>query len=260
MTVPFQPRDHILLVGEGDFSFARALLDVHKCTSLLATSFDAHPVAIAKYSQAVSNIEALEAAREKGSHVLYEVDATRIGTGRTGSGGKRIKKAVFDRIVFNFPHVGGLTKDVTRQIRHNQELLLGFFRAAVPLLAPNGTVIVTIFEGEPYETWDLKGLAKDAGLKSQRSFRFQSHVYPGYKHVRTLGNIEGGRGWKGEDRPARTYVLELNDGTKLDGKNQKKASEGATGANMHPITNKRDVDGKKRKRDETDSDSDSDSD
>ena len=144
---------------------------------------------------------------------------------------------------------------MSRQIRHNQELLLGFFKAAVSLLAPTGTVVVTIFEGEPYKTWDLKGLAKDAGLKTQRSFRFQSRAYPGYKHARTLGNIEGGRGWKGEDRPARTYVLELNDGTRPNRKNER-ASERATGANMDPVNDKREADGKKRKSHETDSDSD----
>ena len=31
-----------------------------------------------------------------------------------------MKKGGFDRVVFNFPHVGGLTKDVNRQVRHNQ--------------------------------------------------------------------------------------------------------------------------------------------
>ena len=255
-SVPFQPADRILLVGEGDFSFARSLLDTHKCVSVLATSFDAQPIVLAKYPQAASNIEALEAARENGSHVMFEVDATKIGKGRIGSGGKRIKTARFGRIVFNFPHVGGLTKDVSRQIRHNQELLLGFFKAALPLLTLDGTVIVTVFEGEPYDTWDLKGLAKTAGLKSRRSFRFQHDAYPEYRHARTLGNIEGGGGWKGEERPARTYVLERDDRTKMKERKETKASEGATGANTQPVNNMRDEHGKKRKRQETDLDND----
>ena len=50
------------------------------------------------------------------------------------------------------------------------------------------------------------------GLKVERSFKFQASAYPGYQHARTLGNIEGGRGWKGVDRPARTYVFEVKDG------------------------------------------------
>lgn len=50
------------------------------------------------------------------------------------------------------------------------------------------------------------------GLKVERSSKFQASVYPGYQHARTLGNIEGGRGWKGADRSARTYVFEVEDG------------------------------------------------
>jgi len=81
----------------------------------------------------------------------------------------------------------------------------------MPLLAPSGSVIVTVFEGEPYELWNIRDLARHAGLKVGRSFRFQADAYPGYKHARTLGNINGGGGWKGEDRPARTYIFEVKD-------------------------------------------------
>ena len=35
------------------------------------------------------------------------------GGGGGGGGG-------WERIIFNFPHVGGLTKDVNRQVRYNQ--------------------------------------------------------------------------------------------------------------------------------------------
>lgn len=41
----------------------------------------------------------------------------------------------------------------------------------------------------------------------ERSFKFQASAYPGYRHARTLGNIEGGGGWRGEEREARTFVL-----------------------------------------------------
>lgn len=88
------------------------------------------------------------------------------------------------------------------------ELLVAFFRAALPLLAPNGTIIVTLFEGEPYTLWNIRDLARHVGLKVGRSFKFSAEAYPGYRHARTLGNIEGDGGWKGEDRPARTYVFE----------------------------------------------------
>ena len=88
---------------------------------------------------------------------------------------------------------------------------MNFFKSALPLLAAGGSIIVTIFEGEPYELWNIRDLARHVGLKAGRSFKFQASAYPGYKHARTLGNIEGGGGWKGEDRPARSYILEVNE-------------------------------------------------
>lgn len=250
--IPFNPTDRILLVGEGDFSFSHSLLTAHNCTSLLATSFDTHPVVLAKYPQAASNIQALGGAQSGESHVLYDVDATRIGTGGVRGGGKPVKRGGFDKIVFNFPHVGGLTKDVDRQIRHNQELLLGFLRAAGPLLASNGAIVVTIFEGQPYDRWDLRGLARNAGLKAQRSFKFQSSAYPGYRHARTLGNLEGDGGWKGEERPARSYVLEVDGKVISSGKAGENEGIGATGSNMVPITCQRNANGKRNGRQDSD--------
>ncbi|KAL6712808.1 hypothetical protein ACLMJK_009649 [Lecanora helva] len=209
--VPFLPTDRILLVGEGDFSFSRSLLTEHGCSSLIATSYDKQSVVTTKYPQARTHVQALEA--EDDCKVLYGVDAVKLGkSGVTDGGGKEVKKGNFDKVVFNFPHVGGLTRDVNRQVRYNQELLVGFFKAAIPLLANEGSLLVTIFEGEPYDLWNIRDLARHSGLKVERSFKFSASAYPGYKHARTLGNIEGGGGWKGEDRPARTYIFNVHDG------------------------------------------------
>ena len=102
------------------------------------------------------------------------------------------------------------------------ELLVGFFNAAMLLLAARGSIIITIFDGEPYELWNIRSLARHVGLKVARSFKFQASAYPEYQHARTLGNIEGGGGWNGTDRPARTFVFKMNDGSatpNLKGKN-----------------------------------------
>ena len=85
--------------------------------------------------------------------------------------------------------------------------------------------MVTIFEGEPYDLWNVRDLARHVGLKVERSFKFQASAYPGYQHVRTLGNIEDGRGWKGADRPARTYIFEVKDGTTQGAPISRKKSE-----------------------------------
>ena len=69
--------------------------------------------------------------------------------------------------------------------------------------------MITVFEGEPYDLWNVRDLARHVGLEVQRSAKFQPAAFPGYQHVRTLGNISGGGGWKGEGRPARTYIFDI---------------------------------------------------
>ncbi|OCL05023.1 hypothetical protein AOQ84DRAFT_299719 [Glonium stellatum] len=201
-TIPFDPNDHILLVGEGDFSFAHSIVSEHGCADVLATCFDSEDQLLQKYPQAKIHIDYLTSLDQS---VLYSVDATKLQQ-------KVIRKGQqWDRIIFNFPHVGGKSTDVNRQVRYNQELLVSFFRAAYPQLSPGGTIIVTLFEGEPYTLWNIKDLARHVGLKVVTSFKFISKAYPEYEHARTLGNIEGGGGWKGEERDARTYIFQLNE-------------------------------------------------
>ncbi|KAF1346638.1 hypothetical protein BDV97DRAFT_299924 [Delphinella strobiligena] len=198
-TIPFTVHDHILLLGDGDLSFARSIVSHHGCADVVATTFDSLESLLEKYPQAKENIAYLE---EEGQRIMHGVDATKL-TQKELRRGQR-----FERVVFNFPHVGGRSRDVNRQVRYNQEMLVSFFKAATPLLASDGTIIVTLFEGEPYTLWNIRDLARHSGLEVQRSFRFQAAAYPGYSHARTLGNIEGGGGWKGEDREARSYIFQ----------------------------------------------------
>ncbi|KAI5286531.1 hypothetical protein KEM54_006700 [Ascosphaera aggregata] len=225
-------------------------------------------------------------------NVLFGIDARKLGSGLAG-GAKTIRNGFprppqrFDRqqrqqqredgpkggpwdvICFHFPHVGGLSKDVNRQVRANQDLLVSFFKMSLPLLsAPPpeqsadeesedadyefdiagseegkvgdeeegvrvgqqktstkeaktkirkepGQILVTLFVGEPYTLWNIRDLARHAGLRVVTSFNFPWASYPGYSHARTIGEIEGkhgGRGgWRGEDREARTYVFERKE-------------------------------------------------
>jgi 25S rRNA (uracil2634-N3)-methyltransferase len=228
--------------------------------------------------------------RSSGPKVLFSIDARKLGA--QGGGGKEIKvgyprkerkipawkaqqhsqqqskppSGPWDVICFNFPHVGGLSTDVNRQVRANQELLVGFFKSCVPLLsaAPEpvdsddeweddededededvsdddgedaqssgkavrtgpGQILVSLFEAEPYTLWNIKDLARHAGLQVVTSFRFPWTSYEGYSHARTLGEVEGkngGRGgWRGEDREARMYVFEAKREDPLTGKKKR---------------------------------------
>jgi 25S rRNA (uracil2634-N3)-methyltransferase len=106
-TIPFSGSDSILLIGEGNFSFAVALLQ-HPPTPLehlpsanvVATAYDTEEECYSKYPDAEQNVRVL---REKGAQVLFSVDATKLE--RTPA----LKGRAFDRIVWNFPHAGAPT-------------------------------------------------------------------------------------------------------------------------------------------------------
>ncbi|KAG9234005.1 hypothetical protein BJ875DRAFT_28326 [Amylocarpus encephaloides] len=207
--IPFLPSDRILLVGEGDLSYAHSLINRHRCKNVTATVLESsEDELISKYPSTPErrgvdeNIKALKA---DGGALKSGVDVSR----KNYMGKSRDR---WERVVFNFPHVGGKSTDINRQVRSNQQLLVSFFTNTVPLLSPDpgSSILITLFEGEPYTLWNIRDLARHSGLEVKRSFRFQADAYPGYKHARTLGVVKRkdgsvGNGWKGEHRAARTY-------------------------------------------------------
>ncbi|OBT99016.1 hypothetical protein VE01_02492 [Pseudogymnoascus verrucosus] len=214
--IPFSSSDRILLIGDGDLSFAASLVSAHGCGHVVATVQERNRKELEeKYPHVGANVEVLEGREQK---VVFNVDAGRMGVwdreGRCGGGRKR---GGMDRVIFNFPHVGGKSTDVNRQVRYNQELLVNFFKRAIPSLTPGGSIIVTLFEGMPYTLWNIRDLARHSGLAVERSFKFQASAYPGYHHARTIGVVKTSAGevsetgWKGEERPARSYVFIKKD-------------------------------------------------
>lgn len=98
-TIPFSPEDAILLVGEGDLSFSRALLEHHCCENVTATvlepSLDELTV---KYPHVQENVDLIEA---EGGKIIYGVDAKKMGPWAKKSG--KESTGVFDRICMYSP-------------------------------------------------------------------------------------------------------------------------------------------------------------
>jgi len=150
VTIPFTPTDKILLIGEGNFSFAYALVvnpppQLHHLPpqNITATTYDTEQECLAKYADAQEKIDVL---RAKGMNVLFGVDATKLEKV------SQLKGKRWDRVVWNFPHAGAylpgsdcyvgkrqgslLTHflgkgiaDQDRNILSNQLLILGFLRS-----------------------------------------------------------------------------------------------------------------------------------
>lgn len=120
-TIPFTATDRILLIGEGDLSFARSLVEHRHCTNVTATVYENCEELEGKYPYVGDNVHFLE---ENGAKVVYGVDAMKV-KGKAGLGGVGIGNV--DRVFFNFPHVGGKSTDVNRQVRYNQGMQVSIF-------------------------------------------------------------------------------------------------------------------------------------
>ncbi|KAF2657453.1 hypothetical protein K491DRAFT_691088 [Lophiostoma macrostomum CBS 122681] len=238
----------------------------------MATGFDSEEVVGEKYPTFASIAQDLSSLTPP-VPMHHSIDATKISTYKalqpssSSSSSTHpdtdtdIDTGPYDTIAFMFPHTGGLSTDVNRQVRANQNLIVEFFRSCLqlnstspskasttssshststsnppppppssshsslpsstpstssvkprkqppPFLKTRGKIIITLFERSPYTLWNPRDLARHVGLKVLESFKFDWADYPGYAHVRTLGHIEGGGAWRGEDRSARMYVFE----------------------------------------------------
>ncbi|MCO5585043.1 hypothetical protein L7F22_038975 [Adiantum nelumboides] len=138
----FQQNETILLVGEGNFSFTKSLLQPphnHSPSHIVATAFDNEKQCYQKYPDAENNVKEIRSIAGREDIVLFGVDA---GNLLAHKGLQKVTKSIksntspasWNKIVFNFPHVGAGHKDESRNVLANQLLLIRFLISAAPLL------------------------------------------------------------------------------------------------------------------------------
>ncbi|KAJ2729656.1 hypothetical protein IW152_005534 [Coemansia sp. BCRC 34962] len=120
---PYRKHNAILLIGEGNFSFAHSIAKrLGSGVNIIATAYDSQQVVAQKYTDdAAKHIAEFEAL---GGTVLYGIDGTALESHL------ELKGKVFTHIVFNFPHAGAGIKDQAKNIQTNQKLMDGFFTSA----------------------------------------------------------------------------------------------------------------------------------
>lgn len=191
---PFSSRDRILLVGEGNFTFAASLSTLLGGFNLVATSLDARADVLGKYGETART--ALLNLRLAGARAVHDVDATSpehlrrclslsdgTGDGTGGSTGAGEENR-FDVVAFNFPHLGGAT---LADVKRNREMLRDFFTACRGVLAPGkrARVLVTLRSSPFYASWKVGALAEERGMKRVKEVPFDKALFPGYEEART---------------------------------------------------------------------------
>ncbi|VAI33501.1 unnamed protein product [Triticum turgidum subsp. durum] len=170
------------------------------------------------YSKAESNVAELKSL---GATVLHSVSVKKMKK-RTDLMSRR-----FDRIVFNFPHAGFIGKEnqvhmikyacslsryimwpcssfvyffpiICLTLRINdiflcccsahRLLVQRFFRNASKMLRPLGEIHVSHKTGQPYDRWEIEGLALEFSLLKFEMVAFRKEDYPGYNQKRGDGD------------------------------------------------------------------------
>lgn len=162
----------VLLVGEGNLSFAKSLLSLPQTgvTRITATVFEKERNLS---DDAIKNVQAI---MRNGGEVLYGVDATRLD--------KSLKPQIYDTIIFQFPNVG------SRESKHghtsNHVMVRRFLQSATRYLSEDGKVLITTVDSPHYQgVFKLDDAAAFAEYKVPECYPFDPSMFPGYSHVNT---------------------------------------------------------------------------
>ncbi|XP_060229711.1 ferredoxin-fold anticodon-binding domain-containing protein 1 isoform X2 [Meriones unguiculatus] len=167
----------LLLVGEGNFSFAASLIDTLEPGVRVTATCLQHRADLQGDPVALENLRRL---RERGIEVRFAVDCTQLAQALQAHGD-------FDRIYFNFPHCGRKAG-----VARNRALLAKFFQSCADVLAKDGEVHVALCRGqggtpadkpqrEWHNSWQVVAMAALGGFILSDVHPFRCGAVPGYK-------------------------------------------------------------------------------
>lgn len=169
---PWKDLGNVLLVGEGNLSFAKSILNMPALgvSAMTATTYEGER---SLSDEGKANARQLQ---RMGAIVMHNVDAANLDDA--------LKPYQFDTIIFQFPNVG------SREPKHghnpNYVLVRRFLRSAVQFLKPSGKVIISIVDNPHYQgAFQFEEAAKFAGFQEPKSYPFDPESFSGYSHTNT---------------------------------------------------------------------------
>ena len=172
---PNAKRLKVLFLGEGNFSFCRSLIQQNVKHDVYATCFESEE------SANESTMENIAILKSFGVKIFFGIDATTLEE-------NTIPTKTWDRIIFNFPHIGGKMK-----IQKNRDLLKNFGHSASKVIEKKeGCVIVTLCDGQggtPYDhvkrieadSWQIVKMMSYGNFGMIGARKLQLEQFPGYK-------------------------------------------------------------------------------
>lgn len=186
----------VLLLGEGNFSFSKVLVEHHLTkspkspTEFYPTTKEIRSAVEAHYDGATANLKALE---EYGCSVEFEVDATEELC--------VLDAPAFDRIVFNFPCTKSGTNSKTEEA--DRMLIQRLLPCMKDALSAKGQIWLTLCNDQ-CNKWGLIEAAKDNGLDIVEKLTFPLEELRLRKYNRVCGR---GKNSDFKTKTNITYVL-----------------------------------------------------
>ena len=192
--IPFHPNNNsvVLLIGEGDFSYCRAMVtaflagekvllesdeDHKRSWRVVATALDSRETALRKYRKSSANLAFLEDIENV--EIIFGIDGTKLHEDRELKRLFPSSAVAPTRVIFNFPHTGAGLKDRTRNIVAQQKMLQGFFASVIKFMQ-------TRDKSDDRCTYTTTMIKKDYSIKDEVSSQKQKRKFPTTKSSKKI--------------------------------------------------------------------------